>query len=242
MEAVIDRHRHDVVVLDLDGVVTDTARVHEAAWRQLLDDFLAGRPAAGSEDHSPFTHADYLAHVDGRPRVDGLRAFLAARRIRLGDDEVAALAAAKDACFRMRLKRDGVRTFAGSLDLLNRLRRAGLRLAVVSASRNAADVLAAAGLADAFDARVDGVTADELGLPGKPHPAVFWEAARRLGVEAARAVVVEDAEAGVEAGRRGGFGLVIGVGRTGPGALATRGADVVVSDLAEVRVRGAAAP
>lgn len=236
MEAVIARQRHDAVVLDLDGVLTDTASVHEAAWRALLDAFLAERPAAQREDHSPFTHRDYLEHVDGRPRADGLRAFLASRGVEAGDDAVAALAAAKDDRFRERLDREGVLAFPGSVDLLGRLRRAGLRLAVVSASRNAEAVLAAAGLAGAFDVRVDGVTADDLGLPGKPDPAAFCEAARRLGVDPGRAVVVEDAEAGVEAGRRGGFALVVGVDRSGDGALAEHGADVVVSDLAQVRV------
>jgi beta-phosphoglucomutase family hydrolase len=236
VEAVVDRQRHDAVVLDLDGVVTDTASVHEAAWRQLFDAFLAARPDAPGEDHSPFTHHDYLTHVDGRPRVDGARTFLAARGVRLEPDELAALAAAKDRCFRRHLEREGVRVFPGSVDLLARLRRAGLRLAVVSASRNAAAVLAAANLTDVFDTRVDGVTAEELHLSGKPDQAVFLEAARRLGVEAARAVVVEDAEAGVEAGRRGRFGLVVGVDRSGVGALSEHGADVVVGDLAQVRV------
>ncbi|WP_305092151.1 HAD family phosphatase [Prescottella sp. R16] len=229
-------------LFDLDGVVTDTARVHERAWTRLFDDVLADR----GRGEPPFTSDDYLRYVDGRPRVDGVASFLASRSIDLphGDpsdpptaDTVCGLAARKDALFRRELEAHGVVVFDGTVTLIRRLREAGTAVALVTASRNATRVLDAAGLTDLFDARVDGVDVDRLSLPGKPAPDTYLEAARRLGLAAGECVVLEDALAGVQAGRRGGFGLVVGVDRTHHAdALRAAGADVVVSDLRDLEV------
>jgi beta-phosphoglucomutase family hydrolase len=222
----------DAVVMDLDGVITDTASVHEMAWKRLFDGFLATRPRPDGQDHAPFENEDYRRYVDGRPRFDGALGFLTSRGIKLSSEEVNSLAEQKDRDFQDVLEHEGVRLIPGALSFLNALRLAGFRTAVVSASRNANAVLNRAGLADFFDARVDGVVAAELGLPGKPDPAVYLEAAEMLRTPPQRSVVVEDALAGVEAGRRGGFGLVVGVDRAGHGQeLLDHGADVIVADL-----------
>jgi beta-phosphoglucomutase family hydrolase len=236
---VISPARYDAVIFDLDGVVTDTASVHASAWRRLFDDYLASRPSRTVESYLPFTDEDYRRFVDGRPRYDGVRAFLASRRITEDPPVVRALGDRKDEYFRESVKQQGVRVFDSTVALVRSLRTAGMGVAIISASRNCLEVLKVAGLEDIFDVRVDGVVAGELGLPGKPDPAVFLEAARRLQVAPNRAVVVEDALAGVRAGRRGGFGLVIGVDRTGhPDELRAAGADLVVKDLAEVATAG----
>lgn len=230
MSEYADRLRNvDAVIFDLDGVVTRTAKVHAAAWKQTFDPLLAraGQP--------PFDIAsDYLGHVDGKPREDGVRSFLAARGIAADEDEVQALAAHKDALFHERLK-DGVEVFPTSIALIRELRRRGVRTAVVSASRNCVEVLRAAGALELFDARVDGNDAARLGLAGKPAPDTFLHAAQLLGVTPARAAVVEDALAGVAAGRAGGFAAVIGVDRAGQArALREHGATRVVRDLDEL--------
>lgn len=242
----VDPRRHDAVLFDLDGVVTDTAVLHAAAWKELFDDYLRDRPQRAEEDHRPFSHEDYRRHVDGMSRYDGVERFLASRGIDLPRGEpsdppdketVCGLGNRKNRYFLQRLQRDGVQTFDSTVSLVHRLQTAGVGTAVFSASRNCREVLEAAGLADLFPVRVDGVDADDLGLPGKPDPSVLVEAARRIGVPADRAVVFEDAEAGVEAGRRGGFALVVGVDRAGrPEGLREHGADAVVGDLAEVTV------
>ncbi len=241
----IDPRLHDAVIFDLDGVVTDTASVHAQTWKLLFDDFLSRRPANDDEDHAPFTDDDYQHFVDGKPRYDGVTDFLAARGIvvpaggpaDLTEDTVYGLGNRKQDMFRERLG-DGVPVFDSTVELVIRLSEAGVATAIYSSSRNCEYVLKAAGLGDLFAVRVDGVVADELGLPGKPDPAVLLEAIRRLGVVPERSVVVEDAEAGVEAGRNGGFALVIGVDRTGHAdELVRYGADVVVPDLADVAVR-----
>jgi beta-phosphoglucomutase family hydrolase len=234
----------DGVIFDMDGVVTETATVHAAAWKKLFDEYLLARSGRTGEAFVPFERRDYLRYVDGRNRYDGVASFLASRGITLprgdaddppGRDTVYGLGNRKDEYFLARLHDEGARAYETTVRLIRDLRAKGVRTAVVTASRNAAEVLAAAGVADLFDEKVDGVDAAELGLPGKPDPATFLEAARRLGVEPARAAVAEDALAGVEAGRRGGFGLVVGVDRSGLGsALADAGADVVVSDLGEL--------
>jgi alpha,alpha-trehalase len=241
-------NRLHAVVFDTDGVLTDTARVHAAAWAQLFDAYLERRAARLGGRFQPFSQADYLRHVDGRPRYDGVAAFLASRGIALpwgdpGDppdrETVCGLGNAKDRQFADYLRRHGAQAFPASADLVARLRTAGVRTAAVSASRNMRAVLASAGLRGQFDAEVDGIETDRLGLPGKPDPALFLEAARRLRVAPRRAAVVEDALAGVEAGRRGGFGLVIGVDRGGQAAaLAAHGADLVVADLGELALHG----
>lgn len=222
-------------VFDLDGVVTDTASVHARAWTEIFDEFL-GRPGREvSGDRRPFTHDDYLAYVDGRPRRDGVTAFLAARGIEADDAQVEALAVRKDARFRDLLDREGVRVFDSTVRLIGELRSRGVPSAIVSSSRNCAAVLEAAGLSDTFEVRVDGVDAALLGLPGKPDPAIFLEASRRLGVSPDHTLLVEDATSGVRAGRRGEYATVIGIDRGGHAqALWDAGADEVVSDLGEV--------
>jgi beta-phosphoglucomutase family hydrolase len=238
----LSRNAYDAVVMDLDGVVTDTASLHEMAWKRMFDGFLATRPSAPGEEHRPFENDDYRRFVDGMPRFDGAAGFLTSRGIALPDKEVGALAAQKDRDFQDLLEQEGARLLPGSVSLLIALRREGFRTAIVSASRNCSAVLGRAGLTDFFDASVDGVIAAELGLPGKPDPAVYLEAAGRLRVSPERSVVVEDALAGVEAGRRGGFGLVVGVDRAGHGQeLLDHGADVIVADLAGLDVASGSA-
>lgn len=220
--------RFDAVVMDVDGVLTRTATVHERAWKELFDAVLVG-----CGDPRPFSRLDYLTYVDGKPRLDGLRDFLASRGVRLPPREVLRLAGRKDRTFVRIVEREGVEAFEDAVDQVRRWRRRGLRIAFVSASRNAGRVLRAAGLEGLCDVRVDGETAAEVGLTGKVE--LFREAARRLGTEPARAVAVEDAVAGVEAAREVGFGLVVGVARTGDAAaLVARGADRVVGGLDEL--------
>jgi HAD superfamily hydrolase (TIGR01509 family) len=244
--------RLEAVVFDTDGVLTDTAGVHAAAWKRLFDGYLQGRAARLGEPFRPFEEADYLRWVDGRPRYDGVAGFLASRGITLpwGDpadppdrETVCGLGNAKDRSFLAHLRDHGARPFPTSVVFVRRLRERGLRTAAVSASRNMVAVLASAGLGGLFDVEVDGVEAARLGLAGKPDPALFLEAARRLGVAPARAAVVEDALAGVEAGRRGRFGVVVGVDRGGQAAaLAEGGADLVVADLGQLILDPAVAP
>lgn len=250
--ALIDPTLYDAVLFDLDGVITDTASVHAEAWGEMFDDYLLERArrsaaaGAAAEAPAPFAADDYREHVDGKLRQDGVGAFLASRGITLpsgtSSDEPAAetlhgLGNRKDRYFLRRVAEGGVKAFGSTVELVRSLQSAGVATAVFSASRNCRQVLESAGLGDLFAVRVDGVVAEELGLPGKPDPATLLEAGRRLGAEPPRTAVVEDALSGVEAGRRGGFGLVIGVDRAGHGEeMRRRGADVVVPDLAEVAV------
>jgi beta-phosphoglucomutase family hydrolase len=232
----------EAAILDLDGVVTRTASVHERAWKDTFDPLLAA-----TSGQAPFSHLDYLQHVDGRPRLDGVKAFLASRGLALplgapadapGIESQHALARRKQDHFDARLDALGVEVFDDAVAQLHRWRDEGLSTALVSSSRNAAHVLAVAGLDVLFDACVDGETGRELGLPGKPAPDYFLEAARRLGVAPERAMVVEDAVSGVMAGRRGEFGLVVGVSREGADeALRRAGADLVVPRLTEIAPR-----
>ena len=243
MTATIDPAEHEAVVFDLDGVITDTASVHRAAWRRMFDDYLAEREPREGEDHRPFTDRDYLRDIDGKPRLDGIRSFLTSRGIEVDEEAVAELGDRKNGYFLDALDRDGVVVFDTTVELVHRLHLQGIRTAVFSASRNCGPVLERAGLSHLFEARVDGVTAAELGLPGKPDPTVPIEAASRIDAEPGRTVIVEDALAGVEAGRRGGFALVLGVDREGSAdELREHGADVVVEDLAEVVVAVAERP
>jgi trehalose-phosphatase len=243
----IDRAQFDAVIFDLDGVVTRTEQVHAAAWKQLFDEFLERRSQRGGPAVDPFDiERDYRLYVDGKPRHDGIRSFLEARGIELPDGDpsdaddretVCGLANRKNKAFLKQLKRDGVRVYESTVRLLDTLQARGFRVAIISASENAAAVLEAAGLLDRFETRVDGLETKRLKLDGKPAPDVFLEAARRLRVEPARTVVIEDAISGVQAGRAGRFGLVLGVDRAGqPDDLRANGADRVVSDLAEVDV------
>ena len=238
---------YDAVLFDLDGVLTRTAAVHASAWKRLFDEFLTRRAERDGEPFVPFDEIDdYLRYVDGKPRVEGVAAFLESRGIDLPegvpDDAEDAetrngLGRCKDRYFLERLEQSGVETFASSIELVRLLRDYDVKTAVVSSSRNCKAVLEAAGIDELFDVRVDGLDLERHGLAGKPAPDTFLEAARRLGVEPARAVVVEDALAGVAAGRAGGFGLVVGVDRTGrSAALRDAGADAIVHDLCEVQV------
>jgi beta-phosphoglucomutase family hydrolase len=248
----VTRDRFDAVLFDLDGVLTSTAAIHADAWKQMFDDFLARRAAATSEAAPaadgplrPFDiDTDYKRYVDGKPRYEGVRSFLQSRGIDLpwgdpsdapGDATICALGNRKDAMVKQAIEDGRVQPFEGSVKWVEQLRDAGFKLAVVSSSRNCGPVLRAARIDGFFQTRVDGETLIELNLPGKPAPDSFLKAAEQLGVEPARAVVVEDAISGVEAGRAGHFGLVIGVDREGhPDALRQHGADTIVHDLSEL--------
>jgi beta-phosphoglucomutase family hydrolase len=237
---VVDRSPR-ALLFDLDGVITDTAAVHARAWKVLFDEFLQALAGEGGPPFREFTDDDYLRYVDGRRRYDGVATFLASRGIDLPagtpeDDPdrrtVAGLGNRKDGYFRESLDRDGVRVFDDAVALLDAARSAGRRLAVVSASRNCEAILRRAGLLDRFDTRVTGVEAADWSLPGKPAPDTFLKAAELLGLEPPDAWVLEDAVSGVQAGRAGAFGLVVGVDRaTNRDRLLDAGADVVVEDL-----------
>ena len=232
-------------LFDLDGVLTQTAKVHAAAWKEMFDAFLLDRSRQTGEPFRPFEIAtDYAEYVDGKLRQDGVRSFLASRGIELPegapDDpptarSVHGLGTRKNDLVLDLIERDGVEVYAGSVRFVEVVRDAGLRRAVVSASKNCQQVLGAAGIEHLFEVRVDGVVADEAGLRGKPAPDMFLAAAEALGVAPARCAVFEDAVAGVEAGRAGAFGWVVGVDRVGQAdALRDRGADRVVTDLSEL--------
>jgi beta-phosphoglucomutase family hydrolase len=242
----IRRERFDAVLFDLDGVLTDTASVHAACWKKMFDAFLQKHAEEKNIPFQPFdVGEDYRRYVDGKLRYDGVKSFLDARGIGLhfgdvdeppGFESIAALGNLKDRMVQDVLETEGVRVYGDSVVFLRRLREAGFKTAVVSASRNAGPVLQVAGIADLFDARIDGVVADSRHLAGKPAPDTFLEAARQLGCEPMRAVVVEDAVSGVRAGREGRFGLVVAVARAGNrDILKEGGADVVVDDLSELK-------
>ncbi|MBQ0972044.1 HAD family hydrolase [Streptomyces griseoincarnatus] len=231
----------EACLFDLDGVVTRTAVVHAAAWKEMFDAFLRERDGEG---FAPFTAADYDAYVDGRPRADGVRTFLASRGIELpagGPDDPPAAATVhglgnrKNELLLARIRTDGVEPYDSTLAYLHAVRARGLRTAIVSSSANCRDVLRSIDAENLFDVRIDGVVAAGRGLPGKPAPDTFLAAAAELGVEPARAAVFEDALAGMDAGRAGKFGYVVGVDRVGQAeALYAHGADTVVTDLSEL--------
>ena len=248
----ISRERLDAVIFDLDGVVTRTADVHAAAWKRLFDAYLKQRPVQEGEDLRPFdSDRDYRRYVDGRPRYQGVKHFLAARHIDLpmgtpddppDSETICGLGNRKNQMFTELVEEQGVEVYGCAVALIHQLRKAGIKTAVVSASKNCPLILDEAGIADLFDARVDGIEAKRLGLAGKPDPDTFLEAAQRLGVEPERAAVLEDAAAGVTAANRGRFGLVIGIDRGGQReALLERGADLVVEDLCRIDVEDSGA-
>jgi len=230
MALSINWTRYAAVLFDLDGVVTPTAEIHERAWSELFAPW-------------GFTPDDYLRYVDGRPRYDGVRQFLASRGVELpwgapddppGDDTVCAMGNRKNDTFREVLERDGISPYPGTMRVVDLLDDAGVPAAIVSSSRNARAVLAAAGITDRFRTVVDGITAADESLAGKPDPAMFLTAAGRLGAPSDRSVVVEDATSGVAAGTAGDFALVVGIDRGGNRtALLDHGADLVVDDLDE---------
>jgi beta-phosphoglucomutase family hydrolase len=232
-------------LFDLDGVLTQTAKVHSAAWKQMFDDYLRGRARRTDEAFVPFDPIrEYDQYVDGKPRYDGVRAFLASRGVELpeGDpsdtpdtETIDGLGNRKNEIVLGLIREQGVQPYEGSIRYVEAVQAAGLRRAVVSSSTNCRDVLAAAGIQDMFEAIIDGVVAEREHLQGKPAPDTFLAGARTLGVEPAEAVVFEDALAGVEAGRAGRFGFVVGVDRVGQAeALKAHGADLVVDDLAKL--------
>jgi beta-phosphoglucomutase family hydrolase len=232
-------------LFDLDGVLTKTAKVHDAAWKQMFDGYLRERAERTGEPFVPFDPVkDYDEYVDGKPRADGTRSFLASRGIELPEGQeddppdaetVYGLGNRKNVIVLEKIRTEGVEAYEGSVRYVRAARDAGVRRAVVSSSANAHDVLVAAGIADLFEARIDGVVAERDHLRGKPAPDTFLAGARVLGLRPNSAVVFEDALAGVAAGRAGGFGFVVGVDRVGQAAaLKQHGADVVVTDLADL--------
>ena len=242
----LNRHSEfDAVIFDMDGVITDTASVHSTAWKQTFDTYLRYRESVLCQPFMEFTAADYLAYVDGRPRYKGVQAFLESRGIRLefgsSDDApdretVCGLGNRKNSVFN-KLLEDGVKTFDSSVALVKDLRRNGIKVGLATSSKNGAAILSATRTRDLFDTVVDGNVSERLGLKGKPEPDIFTTASDNMRVPYGRAVVVEDASTGVQAGVAGGFALVLGVARSNnAGELYDHGADVVVADLAEASV------
>jgi beta-phosphoglucomutase family hydrolase len=222
-------------LFDLDGVLTQTAKLHSAAWKEMFDEFLRERAEETGEEFVPFDSTDYDRYVDGRPRMDGVRTFLDARGIEHDDELDRRLGDRKNELVLQLIRERGVEVYDSSIAFVERARDRGLRRAVVSSSSNTQEVLQSVEIQDLFEAVVDGIVAEREGLAGKPAPDTFLAGARALGVEPAHAAVFEDALAGVEAGRAGDFGWVVGVDRTGQAdALSEHGADVVVSDLSEL--------
>ena len=232
-------------LFDLDGVLTKTAKVHDAAWKQMFDEFLRARAGQSGQPFTPFDPVqDYEEYVDGKPRADGTRSFLASRGIELPEGSpddapdaqtVNGLGNRKNVLLLEMIRTSGVEAYEGSVRYVRAARDAGLHRAVVSSSANCHDVLVAAGIEDLFEARIDGVVAAREHLRGKPAPDTFLAGAKAAGLEPLEAAVFEDALAGVQAGRAGGFGYVVGVDRAGQAeALKAHGADIVVADLAEL--------
>ena len=235
----------EACLFDLDGVLTQTAKVHAAAWKTMFDEYLRRRAQEHGEEFLEFDSVrDYDEYVDGKPRYEGVRSFLESRHVDLPQgspsdppdkDTIDGLGNRKNELVLELIHRDGVQPYEGSVRFVKAVRDAGLRRAVVSSSTNCRDVLVAAGILDLFEVIVDGVVAEREHLAGKPAPDTFLAAARKLEVQPARAAVFEDALAGVQAGHAGNFGLVVGVDRVGQAdALKQHGADVVVNDLAEL--------
>ena len=242
IDAIITPQKFDAVLFDMDGVLTATAKVHAASWKKMFDGFLKKRAAETGQPCKPFDiKTDYKLYVDGKLRDEGVSSFLESRSIKLpfgeaGDplerETVSGLGNRKNELVNKIIETEGVDIYEGSIALVRLLRQEGIKTAVVSASKNCETVLNVTGITDLFDVMVDGNVAARLGLPGKPAPDTFLQAAKMLDTEPQRAVVVEDAISGVQAGRAGNFGLVIGVDRHGePDSLKNNGADIVVDDL-----------
>ena len=238
----------DAIIFDMDGVITNTASTHAAAWKQMFDEYLRKRAERYGEQFQPFdADLDYRRHVDGKPRYDGVKGFLKSRGISLpygspkdkpDQETICGLGNRKNQYFLERLRKKGVKPYESSIMVIKQLKKNGIRTAVISASRNAEAVLEEAGIGELFDVKVDGIDSAELHLKGKPDPAIFLEAAKRLKVKPEKTAIVEDSLAGVEAGRRGKFKLVIGVDRANQGKdIKKRGADIVVQDLSQIEIR-----
>lgn len=235
----------DGVIFDLDGVITKTALIHASAWKEMFDEYLRLREERDGEAFKEFTKAkDYLTYVDGKPRYEGVRSFLESRGIHIpygspedpaGKESICGLGNRKNEKFREVLEKDGVEVYASTIELIKALKEKGARIGVASSSKNCRYVLQSADLDDLFETRVDGLVSAELGLKGKPEGDIFVKAAENLGLSPGRTVIVEDAVSGVQAGRNGGFGLVIGVSREDNEAeLRKNGADVVIKDFSGV--------
>jgi len=237
--------KFDAVLFDLDGVVTDTARMHAACWKVMFNTYLKRRAAEKGEEFISFEiDTDYLEYVDGKPRYDGVRDFLASRNIVLEEgtpgspateESVCGLGNRKNELVNLRIQMHGIKVFQSSLDFVDYIISSGLKTAIVSSSANSRTVLKSADIIDLFPVIVDGITAKEKELNGKPSPDMFIHAANELGVDPEKCVVIEDAISGVQAGRNGNFGLVIGIARKDNiEELIESGADLVISDLAEI--------
>jgi beta-phosphoglucomutase family hydrolase len=249
MPEYVDLRKIAAFLFDLDGVITRTAGVHAAAWKHLFDDYLERRARAEGTDFVPFDLvSDYREYVDGRPREAGVQSFLTARGISLPAggpadgpevETLNGLGNRKDQYFTQALAETGVEIYEGAVIFVGEARARGVRTAIVSSSKNCGAVLEAAGLTQLFEVRVDGTDLRRLGLPGKPAPDMFLEAGKRLGTPPSRAAIFEDALVGVQAGRAGRFGLVVGIGRGDHAAdLRAHGADIVVADLRALRLKG----
>jgi trehalose 6-phosphate phosphatase len=240
----INIDRYEAAILDMDGVITRSAGAHMAAWRRMFNEYLKTRAGRRGEQYLPFTDADYYRYVDGKPRYEGARSFLESRGIILPTcspedppdrETICGLGNLKNRYFLEHLKNNGVESYPSTLAFVRDLNAGNKSVAAISSSRNAKAVLVAAGVRDLFPVVVDGVDAAARHLKGKPEPDIFLEAARQLSVSPGRTIVVEDALAGVAAGKAGGFALVIGINRTGNNTeLGDHGADIVVGDLSEI--------
>lgn len=228
-QVIIKTDQVQAVIFDMDGVITKTAKVHALAWKHLFEEVLG----------EPFDQeSDYLQFVDGKVRIDGIRSFLKSRGIVMNPEKIEEMANQKNQTFSELLDKGGIEVFETTVALIKQLKEKGMKVAVISSSRNCEKIMKTVDVLKLFDVRVDGIISEQLGIQGKPEPDIFLEAAKQLGVSPSRAVVVEDALSGVQAGKKGGFGLVIGVDRVGQAdALKENGADVVVSDLGEVEVK-----
>ena len=244
----LSRRSYDAVIFDLDGVITKTAAVHAAAWKKLFDSFLEKLAKRQGKKLEPFDiDQDYRKYVDGKPRFEGVKSFLESRGIELplgssedGSDQetIHGLGKKKNKIFHELLEEQGVEAYEDAVSLLRKLKASGFKTAIISASKNCSSILEAVHLREKFDAKVDGLDAEQLNLNGKPEPDVFLEAARRLGVEPRRSIIMEDAIAGVQAGKRGKFGFVVGVDRTGHAAdLEKNGANLAVNDLGSIAIK-----
>lgn len=243
----MSKYSFESVIFDLDGVITKTAKVHARAWKETFDSYLHLREKRDSEPFRGFTHDnDYLPYVDGKPRYQGVKSFLESRGINIpygdpGDspdkETICGIGNKKNKMFNEILKKQGAEVFPSSIEFIKSLRNAGIRVGVASSSKNCQAVLQSVNIEDLFETRVDGVVSAELGLKGKPQGDIFVTAAKNLGTEPVKSVVVEDAESGVEAGKNGGFGLTLGVARAdNEKDLKEHGADIVVKDLAEINI------
>ena len=240
----MSRYSFEAVVFDLDGVVTQTAKTHAAAWKQAFDEHLRTRQERDGEDLTEFTTDDYLQYVDGKPRYEGVKSFLESRSIFLGygapedtpdRETVCGIGNRKNLKFNEVLEVDGAEIYESTVSFIKELKAAGIHVGVASSSKNCESVLRSAGILDLFETRVDGVVSAELGLNGKPAGDIFIKAAANMGVHPSKAVVVEDAASGVAAGRDGGFTLVLGIAREDNQAdLLANGADMVVTDMVEI--------